>query len=1230
MEKESKFQVHDLIVRVYAPQTTNDERKRVEAKLNELGDNVILHSSDVFEIISTTQIPQENPIKLQAGVYFMSYIKKILKHRVLENSELHYISENLIRILTTRNIQMGIKYQLQNALESVLFIDSNRASSGNYFFKKEAQFIILGSELVQKFFFEIYNNLFPNLNDQTEIDISGLFMVISALFKHCQSQEFILKMFQGIHQQMAKIVSQALITTIEIVMVQNTQIQQQLLLDPNSIVQVEYQNIRENLLIVKTWCQVHFEMLRKFKKLKFRVGINFIASSVEYAKIFNSILKFYIPPSNMNAQTIIETEGTLLTQTGDNNIDTLVNQIKVRTLKCLKIVWNYIIKKRPVDLYNAQNDYVQIAQYMIHIIGNSLIVIAGSKDFETMIEDQNISSMVVQGINIISSFCNEKDFSSYFTQNGFKIFIQVILPLLRLSEKDKDDIESNPKEFVNHQIDICQEQLSKTYQTQAAKLLESLIEHTDGMVTFVSNFCIEAIQNIMQGSGQTEYISQIITKFRLKFDSEQEFLEVCFLVLTIISDKFVKREDLRQTLDMLILQNLETFIHDNQTATTKSRFCLFLTFYLDQLMLTMPLNTQEESFEKILNFLITQLGVKGQKIVSIQALDTLSTQMGERVLTLKIQQNFDWLIQTLADYNQNLQLHAYFDFLADFIKSHYNNFTQDNLKVFMSSLTNRILKEQGTFEEKAGKKTLTTKSKKKPVKQANSKAQVRINKCFNTIRFIAEHDYFVLNFLDIIEQSLLPIFQYVENPFGIDFDDDIIFCLCSLMRKSKKVSPDLKQIFQYLPRFQAKYNGRFGHMLEALNYYIVYGKDFFENDQQNLQKLFEMASASIFKKERNMMLSDNMEGVMLLHMILQNLDGELIRAAKMDILTMVLSRLNDKPMSKTFQKVLLEVFLSSMVTGVDQTLEYLQKQGYLNVFLTTIFEIWRQMRQSYERKLLSVALTNLLFASQAPQEIQDQFGHILSELISVLIRQQRLEQKKLQTQKNKKKKNKNKMISALVDNILSDDDIKYDSDGEEMKESRRKGFDEDMDSAIDKPLFSVTKIQIPMNSVSRAEIQKDEEEEEKFINESDFKQEEYDLQFIVTTMISRLNDIDEFEYFNQNFRNANAQNPQLMTQIIQSSLSQKQQEYLQNLLQTRRIKLIGDENQQQEEEEDMNDEYGGHKRQQQVINGITNSLSGDMVPRKIVKIKKRNFEHLGGGMNNNSSSVGGDLNLNQN
>ena len=34
----------------------------------------------------------------------------------------------------------------------------------------------------------------------------------------------------------------------------------------------------------------------------------------------------------------------------------------------------------------------------------------------------------------------------------------------------------------------------------------------------------------------------------------------------------------------------------------------------------------------------------------------------------------------------------------------------------------------------------------------NTKENIRINKCWNTIRFIVEHDYFVANFLLLIEE----------------------------------------------------------------------------------------------------------------------------------------------------------------------------------------------------------------------------------------------------------------------------------------------------------------------------------------------------------------------------------------------------------------------------------------------------------------------------------------------
>lgn len=58
----------------------------------------------------------------------------------------------------------------------------------------------------------------------------------------------------------------------------------------------------------------------------------------------------------------MQTEGTLITQSGNNNIDLLVNEIKSKVLTSLKLLWNYLFKKKPKDLYSVQNVYVQAAQ----------------------------------------------------------------------------------------------------------------------------------------------------------------------------------------------------------------------------------------------------------------------------------------------------------------------------------------------------------------------------------------------------------------------------------------------------------------------------------------------------------------------------------------------------------------------------------------------------------------------------------------------------------------------------------------------------------------------------------------------------------------------------------------------------------------------------------------------------------------------------------------------------
>lgn len=153
------------------------------------------------------------------------------------------------------------------------------------------------------------------------------------------------------------------------------------------------------------------------------------------------------------------------------------------------------------------------------------------------------------------------------------------------------------------------------------------------------------------------------------------------------------------------------------------------------------------------------------------------------------------------------------------------------------------------------------------VSKKNEKANIRINKCWNTIRFIAEHDYFADRYLQIIEETLLPLFEYLVNPLDIDFDDDIIFCIQSLLKKTKEASPIMRKIFPVLFKFQEKYKGLMGNLLQTVNMFIVNAKDIFEGDAANMGLLIQMATLSLFKKDAPIILGNNMEGAILLQVL---------------------------------------------------------------------------------------------------------------------------------------------------------------------------------------------------------------------------------------------------------------------------------------------------------------------------------------------------------------------------
>ena len=136
--------------------------------------------------------------------------------------------------------------------------------------------------------------------------------------------------------------------------------------------------------------------------------------------------------------------------------------------------------------------------------------------------------------------------------------------------------------------------------------------------------------------------------------------------------------------------------------------------------------------------------------------------------------------------------------MESFIQTHHANFTPANLETLLKSLVRRVVVEQELVSGKnknAGKKTLklsnkeVTISKTKPVN--NKLCTHRISKCWCVIRYIAEHPYFSApESILIIEDTCKPLLKYIAEPQDIDFDDDIIFFITSLLTKRAKVSYD--------------------------------------------------------------------------------------------------------------------------------------------------------------------------------------------------------------------------------------------------------------------------------------------------------------------------------------------------------------------------------------------------------------------------------------------------------
>jgi hypothetical protein len=137
------------------------------------------------------------------------------------------------------------------------------------------------------------------------------------------------------------------------------------------------------------------------------------------------------------------------------------------------------------------------------------------------------------------------------------------MPILKITQEEYAQIESDPLEFVNMSVDISDEMSSGNLKAIAAQLILDLQKNVDGMLTFMIDFCLTFLEKIVQYNCKEDnqnYLNNIIDKFRLKFLNEEEIVEVNLLILSILKDAIAHRIDLQITVDRKMVYLIPIFL----------------------------------------------------------------------------------------------------------------------------------------------------------------------------------------------------------------------------------------------------------------------------------------------------------------------------------------------------------------------------------------------------------------------------------------------------------------------------------------------------------------------------------------------------------------------------------------------------------------------------------------------------------------------------------------------
>ena len=253
---------------------------------------------------------------------------------------------------------------------------------------------------------------------------------------------------------------------------------------------------------------------------------------------------------------------------------------------------------------------------------------------------------------------------------------ELILPSIKITETDKENIIDNPVEYVNYRFDCVDLKRSKTVKTNAFLLLDTICEKYPEFLYFFFKLQTYIILNYLNSKrfsqielAKITYGTLDSTFFRF-IEDEYELVSTAFQIITSLSYLINENEDYIQLLSLLFKQMMESAnnvnIDNNGVINNLVKHLLSNTYLLFTFMSDLIAEEEQSTVVSYLQFGFTYLKDCNEfDILSIQIVLTFQKICGEDCVQEFILQNFSETVGILINKLVQFNLTEIFDIIKE-------------------------------------------------------------------------------------------------------------------------------------------------------------------------------------------------------------------------------------------------------------------------------------------------------------------------------------------------------------------------------------------------------------------------------------------------------------------------------------------------------------------------------------------------------------------------------------